>query len=64
MKRAVRWVLLSVGLAGVVTAVTVVPSGHTAVRADEHPFGAWHRHVTWDHPAAVRNGCSHGADHG
>ncbi len=29
MKRAVRWVLLSVGLAGVVTAVTVVPSAAT-----------------------------------
>ena len=41
-----------------------LPAGHAAVRADEHPFGAWHRHVTWDHSAAVRNGRSHGADHG
>jgi quercetin dioxygenase-like cupin family protein len=29
MKRSVRWVLVSVGLAGVVTAMTVAPSGAT-----------------------------------
>src|ERR671933_1706760 len=29
MKRAARWALLSVGLAGVVTAVTVAPGGAT-----------------------------------
>ena len=37
--------------------------GHAAVRADECPFGAWHRHVEWDHPASIRNGRSHGPDH-
>jgi len=56
MKRAVRRTLLSAGLAGVVTAVTVAatvaPSWATPpVRAGERPFGAWHQHVTWDHPA-------------
>src|SRR5690349_12664846 len=27
--------------------------GDATIRADEHPPGAWHRHVTRDHPAEV-----------
>jgi hypothetical protein len=38
--------------------------GHAAVRADERPVGAWDSGDQWDHPASIRDGHRHGADHG
>ena len=64
MKRAVRWALVSVGLAGVITAMTLAPGGATPpVGLTNTPLARGTNTSDGTIPLQGRNGRRHGADH-